>query len=280
MLSFWSSDDDSETEDTTTGPDDEDAVRGKEDKEEERRKREGERHRRLEQAGLKIRREPPSVPGQGRRRRPAPAAPGQGKKPKRRAAPGVPPTPASSSATRQQHPSDLESQKEDSKLDTLDAYARYENYLAQTRDRANSTPMPTVGSSTPLPTPIAAQHSGASASTRPARSSSVTHSPQSSTGGGGGGRFSGLISRIMAPTASEPARKPISIVRVDEGDGSGRASPTVDAAGTPPSADMGRTWTSLVESSVLGTMSDKERKRQEVSPAQLFSAYHHRCSSG
>lgn len=63
----------------------------------------------------------------------------------------------------------------------------------------------------------------------------------------------------MAPSTSEQSqpRKSISIVRVEsQQDG--------------PEGDTGRekgggTWTSLVDPSVLGTMSDMERKRQEVS---------------
>jgi hypothetical protein len=61
----------------------------------------------------------------------------------------------------------------------------------------------------------------------------------------------------MAPSTSSDSqapRKSISIVRVesDAGDDSGKEK-------------GGGTWTSLVDPSVLGTMSDVERKRQEVS---------------
>lgn len=73
----------------------------------------------------------------------------------------------------------------------------------------------------------------------------------------------------MAPSSSTASdggaggRKSISIVRVDDEATSGRATP-VGGSGAGGEG-VGGTWTSLVESSVLGTMSDKERKRQEVS---------------
>jgi hypothetical protein len=65
----------------------------------------------------------------------------------------------------------------------------------------------------------------------------------------------------MAPSTSSDSqvpRKSISIVRVDSdaGDDSGKEK-------------GGGTWTSLVDPSVLGTMSDVERKRQEVSERGL-----------
>jgi len=72
----------------------------------------------------------------------------------------------------------------------------------------------------------------------------------------------------MAPSASSDSqapRKSISIVRVD-GDAGGDDSGKEKGGGT---------WTSLVDPSVLGTMSDVERKRQEVSNSRksklLFS---------
>jgi hypothetical protein len=77
----------------------------------------------------------------------------------------------------------------------------------------------------------------------------------------------------MAPSSSAMSdsstatggRKSISIVRVDDDNASGRATP-VGGEG------VGGTWTSLVESSVLETMSDKERKRQEVGFLKSFSS--------
>lgn len=308
MLSFWSDDDEgaSDVEDVAAAPParqgarDETAGSGSgsgsvmatgpagapsaagaatgagQEKEAERKRREEERQRVLEQAGLKIRREPPGVPGlrkKNTRRRPAPA-PGKGKG-KRRPAPGVPPA---SAAADDDSAAGKDEEGGETKLDTLDAYARYESYLAQAQARQRSGSVPAAASSAISPVAHAGsmtrtmtpQHSGpSSVTTRQNRSSSVT-SPQSALMGGG--RFSGLISRIMAPSSSgeTPPRKSISIVRVDDaqaqnqaqaqaqnGEGSGTATPAMDS--------VGRTWTSLVESSVLETMSDKERKRQEVS---------------
>jgi hypothetical protein len=67
----------------------------------------------------------------------------------------------------------------------------------------------------------------------------------------------------MAPTTStseNQPRKSISIVRVDS------QSQALDGdEGSSEKEKGGGTWTSLVDPSVLGTMSDLERKRQEVS---------------
>ena len=70
----------------------------------------------------------------------------------------------------------------------------------------------------------------------------------------------------MAPSTSSDSqapRKSISIVRVDSdaGDDSGKER-------------GGGTWTSLVDPSVLGTMSDVERKRQEVSERAGGPSFH------
>jgi hypothetical protein len=255
MLSFWS-DDDSGDEESMTEPEDPttsgpsfrkaDAKEGKEEKKEEKKKREEDRSKVLEQAGLKLRREAPGIPVKNRRR--APDAPGK----KRRAAPGLPPSRGAGSKNTGERGGeergDGDGEKE-RQLDTLDAYARYENYLAQSQAQLNQArpqPQPT---SRPQPTP------GNLTPTRPGRSASIISQPSST----GGGRFSGLISRIMAPSTSSDSqtpRKSISIVRVeadaggDSGDGKEKG---------------GGTWTSLVDPSVLGTMSDVERKRQEVS---------------
>jgi len=215
--------------------------------------REEDRSKVLEQAGLKLRREAPGIPVKNRRR--APDAPGK----KRRAAPSLPASRKGGGASSRVEKGDdagkgdgeHDEEREGEKLDTLDAYARYENYLARSQARLNQ-PRPT-----PTPArPISPQTlSSPSNTTRPARSTSIISQPSST--GGGSGRFSGLISRIMAPSTSEPSqpRKSISIVRVesDQGGDSGEKE------------KGGGTWTSLVDPSVLGTMSDMERKRQEVS---------------
>jgi hypothetical protein len=177
MLSFWSSDDsDSDSDESATEPDSHDEPvpkaksRPKADIKElekgaDKKKREEDRQKVLEQAGLKLRREPPSVPGvsvsgsssgsaagPGVGRRRAPAAPGKGKK--RRAAPGVPPG-LSTTKTRNEE----EESGEGGKLDTLDAYARYENYLAQSqRQQQQQLPRPTPSA---LPRPISPSSSTA-----------------------------------------------------------------------------------------------------------------------
>jgi hypothetical protein len=253
MLSFWS-DDDSGDEESMTEPEDPTASStvtqkgvDKEEKKEEKKKREEDRSKVLEQAGLKLRREAPGIPVKNRRR--APDAPGK----KRRAAPGLPPSRGAGSSSHSKTGDRQAGEGEggeggDGKLDTLDAYARYENYLAQSQAQLNQPrpqPQPT---SPPQPTP------GSLTPTRSGRSASIISQPSST----GGGRFSGLISRIMAPSTSSDSqapRKSISIVRVDS-----------DAGGGDDGKEKGGgTWTSLVDPSVLGTMSDVERKRQEVS---------------
>jgi hypothetical protein len=261
MLSFWS-DDDSGDEESMTEPEDPttsgpttrkaDVKEGKEDKKEEKKKREEDRSKVLEQAGLKLRREAPGIPVKNRRR--APDAPGK----KRRAAPGLPPSKGVGSRTgagegvgNEQGERDGGDGEKEGQLDTLDAYARYENYLAQSQAQLNQPrPQPQLQpTSPPQPTP------GNLTPTRSGRSASIISQPSST----GGGRFSGLISRIMAPSTSSDSqapRKSISIVRVDS-----------DAGGDSGDGKEkgGGTWTSLVDPSVLGTMSDVERKRQEVS---------------
>ena len=258
MLSFWS-DDDSGDEESMTEPEDPiasgltpkkaDDKEGKEEKKEEKKKREEDRSKVLEQAGLKLRREAPGIPVKNRRR--APDAPGK----KRRAAPGLPPSKGAGSSTGQGE-STVNDQGDggDGKMDTLDAYARYENYLAQSQAQLNQ-PRPQPH----LPTPTSPTQSipGNLTPTRTGRSASIISQPSSTSTSTGGGRFSGLISRIMAPSTSESQapRKSISIVRVES-----------DAGGDDGVKERGGgTWTSLVDPSVLTTMSDVERKRQEVS---------------
>jgi hypothetical protein len=281
MLSYWS-DDDSDQE-SMTDPDPENETDDAQvkrlevkelEKEADRKRREEDRQKVLEQAGLKLRREAPGVPVQRnktRSRRKAPAAPagpaGAGGEDKtrsgkegggrRRPAPTVPP-----------HKDDKESEKEE-KLDTLDAYARYENYLAQSQAKATTVraiQAPTPTSPTPS-TPNIPSSPPTPTGTRPGRSASLISQPSST---GGGGRFSGLISRIMAPSTSTDShvgssKKSIQIVRVDS-----QQADSDSGVGGDTASQAGGTWTSLVESSVLETMSEKERKRQEVSLSATF----------
>jgi hypothetical protein len=273
MLSFWS-DDDSGDEESMTEPEDPAASSAgaqkgveKEDKKEEKKKREEDRSKVLEQAGLKLRREAPGIPVKNRRR--APDAPGK----KRRAAPGLPPSRSDKGSKSRTEEGEVggneggEGEKE-GQLDTLDAYARYENYLAQSQAQLNQ-PRPHPQAQAPIRPSSPQVISGNLTPTRASRSASIISQPSST----GGGRFSGLISRIMAPSTSsdsQPARKSISIVRVES-----------DTGGDDSGKDRGGgTWTSLVDPSVLGTMSDVERKRQEVSgPSFSFSLYRYTSSS-
>jgi len=252
MLSFWSDDDDSGDEESMTEPEGPNSAEKeeREEKKEEKKKREEDRSKVLEQAGLKLRREAPGIPTSRNRRR-APDAPGSKK---RRAAPGLPLSKADSSSQSGATGGGDGDKGDEGKLDTLDAYARYEDYLAQSQAQANlpRPTQPTRPTSPPSPSP---------SSTRPARSTSIISQPSSTSTTGGGGRFSGLISRIMAPSSSDgqaqPQRKSISIVRVESDQGGNSGSGEKERGGG--------TWTSLVDPSVLGTMSDVERKRQEVS---------------
>ena len=230
---------------------------GKEEKKEEKKKREEDRSKVLEQAGLKLRREAPGIPVKNRRR--APDAPGK----KRRAAPGLPPSKGAGSSTGQGE-STVNDQGDggDGEMDTHDAYARYENYLAQSQAQLNQPrPQPHL----PTPTSPTQPIPGNLTPTRTGRSASTISQPSSTSTSTGGGRFSGLISRIMAPSTSESQapRKSISIVRVES-----------DAGGDDGGKEKGGgTWTSLVDPSVLTTMSDVERKRQEVSERTGLNIY-------
>lgn len=307
VLSFWSSDESGS--DSDDEPD--------QAKEAERKRREHERGKILSAAGLQLRREPPGVPsgpGQNKvdrkvsRRRPAPATPAKGsnagkrvpsgKSRDRRKAPSVPKLPASSSTDNFEvtTPADTEPESDvaginpastdsEPKLDTHDAYARYEQFLQQSKTRPVNRVRSDSAAAVPIAPPLASQPSGSGAiATSIALSPSMSTS--SATGSTGtGGRLSGLFSRIMAPSTSDSSgaagsagRKvisgPISRLGIDSPHGATTpGGADSNGAGTPGGADMsggdtglGRTWGSLVEPSVLETMGDKERKRQEVGP--------------
>ena len=219
------------------------------EKEAERTRREEERSKILSAAGLQIRRAPPDVPRQrqvSRRRRPAPSAP---RKPNRHA----PPVPSLEipDISDQAPEKDLPTVPADAETATQDAYARYEAYLASTltrppsRPRADSTPRPS-------PAPISPQTTGPRLSLAPQHSG-----PRES-------RLSSLFKRIQAPSPiPDSPRKVISgpigpIIRIAKEDGDD------DEAGPVETSEFGKTWGSLVDASVLETMSDKERKRQEA----------------
>ena len=235
VLSWWSSDD----SDEEIG----------EEKEAERKRREVERQKILSSAGLKLRREPPGIPNRPAdrktvRRRPAPAAPK-----KRRRAPAVP----SSSETEQAilTPSP-ESEEQDPQVETQDAYARYETFLAQPRIRATTHERP-MGPERPLSV-VSTQ----SASTALSPSTSIMSS-STSKDKDHGSRLTGFFSRMMAPTTSNEKT-------------TSRISGPITRLDTPTNQDerggeeeFGKTWSSLVDPGLLESMSGKERKRQEVS---------------
>ena len=278
VLSWWSSDDD--------GSDDEGAKSGrsaaagkadgkktdadKQKKEEDRVRREEERLKMLSSAGLQLKREAPALPGGGHRR----AAPGVPKARKqRRKAPAVP----------QLHRDEGDHGETDGPqaegeggkgIDTLDAYARYEQFLAESKNKP-STPVPP-------PLPLSATSAVFPKGSPQGSTASVPLSPTASTGTGrtgtgadgaaGGGRLSGFFSRMMQNTGSAgaPGERRATIsgpIRMDE---SGRTTPDGSGGGGGAGAgggggEMGKTWGSLVDPGVLASMSDRERKRQEVS---------------
>ncbi|KAL7419920.1 hypothetical protein Q5752_005838 [Cryptotrichosporon argae] len=211
VLSWWSSDSDASAADAPEVAKDDDA----------RRRREEEREKVLASAGLKIRRPPPGIPQPRRvsRRRPAPAVPPP---PADTSAPAPAPEPAPKPAEQA--------------LD--DAYARYEQYLTEsrTRTRADSAARPLPS---PVPTP-----------TLPTPPTSPSPSPGAGPTGSGG-RFSGLLSRMGVAPRPEP--------------GARAAAPVITRVDAPaPAHEVGATWSSLVDATVLGTMGERERRRQEA----------------
>lgn len=274
VLSWWSSDEDDSDVEGDNGGENKvqsqktDAERQK--REEERLRREEERLKMLSSAGLQLRREAPAPPGAGETRRPAPGVPKARKQ--RRKAPAVP-RPSLGTPNETNHTGEAETGEGGKPLDTLDAYARYEQFLAESKNKPSS-PAP-VAPSLPLSATSATPLPGHKAS--PSDSAvSIPLSPTASTGtsgrtgagagndAGGGGRLSGFFSRMMQNTgsASGPGERRATIsgpiAKVDE---SGVGTPDAAAA----TSDMGKTWSSLVDPGILGSMSDRERKRQEVS---------------
>lgn len=281
VLSWWSSDED----------DDSDID---EEKEAERKRREAERQKILSQAGLQLRREPPGVPlkkaeRKVSRRRPAPAAP---KQPRRHA----PPVPFEHRASITER-ADLEGEttsgdvspgatesvaehEPEPELQTQDAYARYEQFLAQSRarparSRADSYQRPLSQNMSPQPSGTSLT-AGQAAPPSPAPSTSQ-FSVSSQPGGAGsqhgreGGKFSSFLSRMMAPSASHDSKPRVSIsgpiTRVTNAPDDRTESIHGQLSGEGPSepeSDFGKTWSSLVEPSVLETMTPRERKRQEA----------------
>ena len=264
-------------------------VDSREEKERERKRREEERLQILNAAGLKLRREPPGIPlgrkGTRRRAPPAPGARRPGQKQRRRA----PAVPSAALSHRSSVVSDAEgaATREEGKdetvkpIETQDAYARYEQFLAESQRPADgSTPTSSLASGN-RPVISGGRESRPSSYMSDQASATSPVSMHSTLGAlaprdsSSGGRLSGLFSRIMAPNTGGGERKSgpsISgpITRVDEGAASGMSTPGTGGgaggvSGGGAGVDFGKTWSSLIDPGVLASMSDRERKRQEVS---------------
>ncbi|WWD16911.1 hypothetical protein CI109_101343 [Kwoniella shandongensis] len=324
VLSWWSDDEDRSShsegvdDDEATGTDVGHHVKEKEREDGERKRREEERQKILSAVGLQLKREPPGVPTRppGRiasRRRPAPGVPKKHKE--RRRAPAVPspdktkklplfPSASISNLDLTTSPTVGEEEEEEEeankspKLETQDAYARYEAYLAQSQSKSQAQP---------LPTPSSAVRDGQSSYSRPVSqimttpqlsdpvqtpqsptpsttlSLSTSLGKESSSGGGAGGRLSGFMSRLIGPlphhhtgNGSNSGKPTISgpIVTRLRADSDLTRPPTPGTPillGTPlgPGAggadeSFGKTWSSLVEPGIVETMGQRERKRQEA----------------
>lgn len=293
VLSWWSSDEDESDAEID------------EEKEAERKRREEERQKILATAGLKLRREPPGVPARQERkvsrRRPAPAAPKAKSSAKaRRHAPPIPSVTDKSEDERERIVTpEAEGEAEEvlspttttptlteppsPEVQLQDAYARYEQFLAQSKSRATRPGRSRAGSSAQIPSQVVSPQLTGASPTSPSfagTSTSASASLAGSLGGMGGreGKLSGFFSRMMAPTLSHEggtkdakARPSISgpigpLTRVDPVDRGDSESP-----GMGEESEFGKTWSSLVEPSVLETMSSRERKRQEVSERVAFT---------
>jgi len=261
VLSFWSSEEDSG-----------DDAEIDESKEAERKQRELERQKLLATAGLQLRREPPVPPSQGTqgksterkvsRRRPAPAAPKR-----RRKAPDVPAGGSSLDVSRFEE--DFESEpKQDPVVETQDAYARYEQFLseASARPAPSARPTSTISAGsiplTRVQTPTPAQTIGQGQKPQ----SPIAVSQPLSTSSSGGGRLSGFFAK-MTGGQGQPQEKRVTpvITRVDMPGGLPEGTGEAGGGASGGGEDFGKTWASLVDAGVLSSMSERERKRQEVS---------------
>ncbi|WVW79834.1 hypothetical protein I302_101804 [Kwoniella bestiolae CBS 10118] len=277
VLSWWSSDDE--------GSDGEVADEEDEEKEAGRKRREEERQKILSAAGLQIKREPPPIPGPGSqvgktvsRRRPPPGVPGK----KRRKAPAVPrPSPGRPSKSLPAIPtsdSPLTSPTATSN-EPQDAYARYEAFLAQSqrppnlrvdssasgRARSQSLIQRATTSQSITPQLTGPNVSASSINAAPQPQSPTPSASLSLTGSnsGAGGKISGFFNKLM--TAQPHHAKHPSISGPIISDMISRPeTPATTTAANGGTSEFGKTWSSLVEPSVLGTMSDRERKRQEA----------------
>lgn len=229
--------------------------------------REDARQRAMDAAGLKLRREPPGIPP----KRPEPR--------RRRAPPSIPlnrhvTMPAAAATTHRQevglpgydNPATVEASAtaHDSEplaslgLRPTDAYDRYEAYL----EKANTVVVAAPAAKRTRSQSDVRPHSVVSLAPTEAPSSS-TWSATATGAGVGSGRLAGLMSRMKQGQTSGTERRitpaisgPICVTVADFD----TATDQEDA-----SRIAGPTWSSLVDPSILETMSDRERKRQEVS---------------
>ncbi|WVO21625.1 uncharacterized protein IAS62_002934 [Cryptococcus decagattii] len=233
------------------------------ERETERKKREEQRQAILAATGLQLKREPSGAPVQrlGRvasRRRPAPNVPGR----KRRHAPAVP------EGKRKELPSPPTKEVQSDRLGTQDAYARYEAFLAQSalvQSQPLPRPEPVRAESQLLSPQLTGPAGGAPLSPAPTTTSLPTSTL--SLGKETGGKITGFLRSMMTPHGHEPKRPSISgptITRVDERPVSPAPGLGILGSGEEVDAGFGKTWSSLVEPTVLETMDKKERKRQEA----------------
>ncbi|WWC98979.1 hypothetical protein V866_005873 [Kwoniella sp. B9012] len=283
VLSWWSSDEE--------GSDVDEAESEDEEKEAERKRREEERQKILSAAGLQIKREPPPIPGPGSkvgrvvsRRRPPPGVPGK----KRRKAPAIPrPSPGQPSKSLPAIPTS-ESPITSPTVTTTskepqDAYARYEAFLAQSQrppnlrvdssasGRARSQSLiQKVTTSQSITPQLTGPNASASTSSGnvPQPQSPTPSTTLSLSGSTSGGKISGFFNKLMT-NANQPHHAkhpsisgPIISEMISRPDTPSSTNANNNGGGTP--SEFGKTWGSLVEPSVLGTMSDRERKRQEA----------------
>lgn len=290
ILSFWSSDESSSESEDVNEPEEEpptddrvaDIEKPKKErraapkppkketdaeKEVERKKREEQRQAILAATGLQLKREPSGAPAQrfGRvvsRRRPAPNVPGR----KKRHAPAVP------EGKSKKLPSLSSKELQSGRLETGDAYARYEAFLAQSaqvQSKPLPRPEPVRAESRPSSQVLSPQLTGPAEGAALSSASTTTSLPTStlSLGKETGGKITGFFKSMMAPHGHEPKRPSISgptITRVDEPPASPAPGSGIFTSSEEVDAGFGKTWSSLVEPSVLETMDKRERKRQEA----------------
>lgn len=156
--------------------------------------------------------------------------PGIPKTRRRRPAPAVP-VRHSGSHEAQAPPTQPEPEPEKA-IEVEDAYARYQAFLAEAKQQ------PKRNSQVSRPTSVVIEGPTLSAS------------PSQSTG-----LFSGLLSKIGVPLGGNEKPAP----RI-----SGPVISGPMSSSEPEEDSFGKTWGSLVDPSVLSTMSDEERKRQEA----------------